>query len=200
MDGTEFGAYMLLVIACYQSSNHRLPDDDARLARMARVSRKVWARIRPAVMHKFIHIREGELTSWEHFRVRKEVEKYTVRCSTNRDNALNGWESRKQVASESLCERIANPNPLPISIKPPTPLPGDKPGGVLKNGSGKGGFNIEHHLSDKDREAVKRAAPTWDMHRLFSIYNEGRESRGIPDHPARAFLGWVKKYTKGKQL
>lgn len=99
------------------------------------------------------------------------------------------------------------PKPKSIPSKKETPLPpklstdATKGGsGFDKNGIGKVAFSIEPFLKDEDREAARRAAPGWDLHALMEIYNEGRAERGIPTHPAKAFLGWVKSYTKGKAL
>ena len=52
MDAVEFGAYMSLIIACYQTDN-KLPNDDKRLSRIARVSPHKWGKIKDVVLEKF---------------------------------------------------------------------------------------------------------------------------------------------------
>lgn len=89
---------------------------------------------------------------------------------------------------------------------PPLPPNGSQPAhrgtGVSKSVGEVDGqpFRIEHYLTDADREAARKAAPGWDLHPLFAKYDEGVAKRGTPRYPAKAFLGWLPKYTKGKSL
>lgn len=201
MRGVEFGAYMLLVVACYQSSDHRIPDDDSRLAMMARVSLKTWARIRPTVMHKFIHKLEGGESYFVHDRVLKEVDKYLVRSSKNKDNALKRWNSEMQIASVSQCDRNAIHNPIPNKeiINTSSSSTGAA-NGVVKNkrGESEAGYNIMHHLSERGLQAAKDAAPGWDIYNLANAYNGGIGRRGLPKYPDRAFPEWCARYVKDK--
>jgi uncharacterized protein YdaU (DUF1376 family) len=50
LDAAESGAYLLLLMAAWQSEDCSIPDDDRDLARFARCSRKVWQRVRPRVL------------------------------------------------------------------------------------------------------------------------------------------------------
>jgi uncharacterized protein YdaU (DUF1376 family) len=50
LDATETGAYMMLLMCAWRSPDGVVPDDDKILARMARVTPRVWRRIRPTVM------------------------------------------------------------------------------------------------------------------------------------------------------
>lgn len=80
--------------------------------------------------------------------------------------------------------------------------------GVFKDSGGEGGasrpvgrpYRIEYHLSDEARTLAKKNAPGWEIHHLFSVYDEGIASgkRQIPDKPNFAFPAWCAKYTKGK--
>lgn len=56
----EFGAYMLLLVAMWRKGG-RLPDDDRKLANIARLTPKAWASVRPSLM-PFLEVREGEIT------------------------------------------------------------------------------------------------------------------------------------------
>lgn len=105
MDATEFGAYMSLLICCYKSNN-RLLDDDKRLSRMARVSMRIWKKIKPIVLEKFI-ISNGYVS---HARVQKELDKYQKLSLKNRDNALKNNKSGQPVASQSHSQKRANTN------------------------------------------------------------------------------------------
>lgn len=53
MDATEVGAYTMLLVAHYQAGEEGLPDDDRKLARIAKVSLKQWGRVKDTVMDKF---------------------------------------------------------------------------------------------------------------------------------------------------
>ena len=48
----EHGAYLLLLMAMWRAGG-RLPADDARLARFARLQLKTWLRLKPIVMPFF---------------------------------------------------------------------------------------------------------------------------------------------------
>lgn len=94
MDATELGAYMSLMLACYQASDHHLPaDSEERLARMARVTPKVWSRVRGVVMVKF----KKDDAGWWHERVMKEVEKMTSLSAKNKGNRLKKKKSPRPV-------------------------------------------------------------------------------------------------------
>lgn len=56
----EHGAYLLLLIVAWRSKGSCLPDDDARLAKHARMTRGQWARIAPTI-REFFTARDGAL-------------------------------------------------------------------------------------------------------------------------------------------
>lgn len=103
MDATEFGAYMSLIICCYKSNN-KLKDDDSRLARMAKVSPRIWKKIKPILTEKFT-ISDGV---WSHERVRKELLKYHKLSQKNKANALKNKETGEPVACQSHSQTRAN--------------------------------------------------------------------------------------------
>lgn len=122
MDGTEFGAYALLFLNCYQDSTHTLPADDEEIRIIARVSPKVWRRIRDKVMKKFVRTADG----WRHKRVEEEIAKMLRKSSKNSANALERWKTPnanalpegEEVASGSHCESDATQNPKSKTKKP----------------------------------------------------------------------------------
>lgn len=103
MDATEFGAYMSLIVSCYQANNKILASDD-RLARMARVSPKVWKRIKPTISQKFTES-DGY---WSNNGVQKELQRCLLLSTKNKANALRNKETSKPVASQSRSQTIAN--------------------------------------------------------------------------------------------
>jgi hypothetical protein len=55
-------------------------------------------------------------------------------------------------------------------------------------------------LSAEALETAKRLAPRWDIHALEAKFREWAESLNEPLRlaPDKAFIGWVKSFTKGK--
>jgi uncharacterized protein YdaU (DUF1376 family) len=129
MDATEFGAYMRLLLCHYNIGEQGLPDDDAKLARLAGCTPKVWQRVAPIVRDKFT----WNGTFGKHNRVLMEIAKHQERVSKARTNGLKNKGHGKQVGklegSKNEANPIANPEltinhkPLDIdkSISPPTP-------------------------------------------------------------------------------
>lgn len=70
LSAAEHGAYLLLIMAYWQSGRP-LPDDDAKLSRMARMSAKEWKAARPTIA-EFFTIEGGE---WRHGRIDGELAK-----------------------------------------------------------------------------------------------------------------------------
>jgi uncharacterized protein YdaU (DUF1376 family) len=130
MDGTEFGAYALLFLNCYQDGSHALPLVDDELRRIARVTPKVWSRIRGKVMMKFVRHEDG----YRHKRVEEELLKMQGKSSKNRDNALKRWNGD-------------NANALPKPSDEALPK-----GGAVKAG-GNATHNTESIAEDKSSDA-----------------------------------------------
>lgn len=129
MDATEFGAYMRLLLCHYNIGEQGLPDDDAKLARLAGCTPKVWLRVAPLVREKFTW--NGSFG--KHNRVLMEIARHDERVSKARNNGLKNKGWRKQVGKQTDSKNEANPiadakltiNHKPIdidkSISPPTP-------------------------------------------------------------------------------
>lgn len=90
MDATEVGAYMMLLIAHYQHGEEGLPTDDKSLARIAKVSKKVWDRIKPKMLLKF-HFETNPATGRTFLvneRTVEELKKMSRKSAQNSANAL----------------------------------------------------------------------------------------------------------------
>lgn len=79
LDALEHGAYLLLIMAYWQR-REPLPDDDVRLARLARVSVEAWAGLRGTVAEFFL-IGEGV---WRHKRIDAELSRYADKAEKAR--------------------------------------------------------------------------------------------------------------------
>lgn len=53
-------------------------------------------------------------------------------------------------------------------------------------------------ISEDALAQVRSIAPGWDKYFLAARYTEWMKGREHPTHPDAAFLGWVKRFTKGK--
>lgn len=63
LEADEVGAYLLILMAMWTRESCDLPDDDTRLARVARVSTRLWrSRIGP-VLRPFFHVLENRIIS-----------------------------------------------------------------------------------------------------------------------------------------
>lgn len=83
----ETGAYLLLLMSAWRTSTCTLPDNDIQLARMARVGRKKWARIRP-VMMQFFDVSDGV---WYQKRLLKERDRVAKKRNKCVDAANRRW-------------------------------------------------------------------------------------------------------------
>ena len=60
-------------------------------------------------------------------------------------------------------------------------------------------FNADRLVSQDALEQVRDVAPGWDKYYLEATYKQFVTGLGeMPRNPDRAFLGWAKKFTKGK--
>lgn len=105
MDATEFGAYMSLIIACYQCGN-KLPKDDKRLARMARVSTHKWSKIKGTILEKF----EEKNDFYEQIFVKKDLQRMKSLSEKNKANRLNSLNTARPVVNQSSDQTATNTN------------------------------------------------------------------------------------------
>lgn len=75
-------------------------------------------------------------------------------------------------------------------------------GSFKKIGQGRsGGFDIRDHLPDEDIHEIYRCYAVglnWNVTELYEKYN-AYVANDPPRQPKAAFMGWVKKFTKGKR-
>ena len=186
MDAAELGAYMSLLIACYQDKNHCLPDDNARLARIAKCSPHMWRKIRPVIEEKFKLFDKNLKKYWTHERVVKDVAKYKNLSDQNSKNAAARWNNKgssknqdMQSASQPHSETQSEPqsdrnatqhltpttqnqelvnSPLtPQSKKNVNNFVDNSSKGVLKQGFNGEGVTVNNIMHNLDDKALQKA-------------------------------------------
>lgn len=113
MSAQEIGAYTMLIMAHMQTGEHGLPNDDNQLARIARVTPRVWKKIRPILEPKF----NVTADFWEHKRCQKVLRKISEKSNAARDKALKRHKSGDAKASSQQCRSNANQKPITNIIK-----------------------------------------------------------------------------------
>lgn len=105
LSAEEIGIFMLLLMASWRRPDCDLPDDDAYLCRIARVSRTDWdERVRPCML-AFFQVSSG---LWTQKRLRAEREKVKARSERARANGKMGG---RPISNET--NEVAKPTALP---------------------------------------------------------------------------------------
>jgi len=99
LSAEEHGVYLLLLMAAWRSADCTLPDDDQRLARMAKVGTKKWRKMRP-VMERFFTIGDGVIWQKRLVEERKRVENQRAQ----KREAANARWSTGESKNRSLCD------------------------------------------------------------------------------------------------
>ena len=98
----EHGAYMLLIMHYWQNGD--LPDDDARLARIVRMSDAEWSAARPVIRPKF-----GD--GWRHERIEGEIKEAEKRIEAGKrggEASARARGSRRQPRPKGQAAAEAN--------------------------------------------------------------------------------------------
>lgn len=113
----ETGAYLMLLMMAWRLPECSLPDDDAKLARWARLDARTWRRIKPTVM-EFWTLTDGV---WTQKRLLKEREIVSKRAEVSRENGKHGGRPKSlksndqdNPAGSSRVTQKKAPNPNPI--------------------------------------------------------------------------------------
>jgi uncharacterized protein YdaU (DUF1376 family) len=186
MDATETGAYWMLCVAHYQAGAQGLPNDDVKLARIARVSLHTWRRMCPTLMAKFSV--EGEFI--RHRRVTEVLTKISEKSDAARASALTRLTPGAANARRTPGERSANHQPITDKVIKP------------EEGNTSARYDVERAV--RFPVLLKAKARAKELNRDFAelcrLYNAWIDKRGIPGDADDAFLGWIEKFTKGKRL
>lgn len=94
LDAAEFGAYLRLLIAMWRSGGY-VPDDDAKLARIAGATPRIWRRIRPRIEELLI-FEDGKISQG---RLLDELTEVRFRSEKQRARAKARWAKPADVQS-----------------------------------------------------------------------------------------------------
>lgn len=99
LDTLEHGAYLLLLMAAWRTKECAIPNDDVKLARFARLTPRVWLRIKPTIMALWII--SGDDTKWTQKRLTKE----RVAAQRRKDKAAAGGNTKALIAKAQDTEQ-----------------------------------------------------------------------------------------------
>lgn len=105
LSASEHGAYLLL-IGHYWTSGQPLQDDDARLARIARMSPREWKAARVA-LSEFFNIDNG---LWSHKRIDRELAKAVAKTEAKAEAGRRGAEKRWRSDGKTNGTAMAEPS------------------------------------------------------------------------------------------
>lgn len=108
----EHGSYLLLLIEAWRSADCSLPDDDALLARYAKLSPARWRSSKHIVMAFWrFDKRRGR---WVQKRLKKERMKVAQKKRSAKDSAASRWNSTKKTHANDMRSQCS-PTPTPSS-------------------------------------------------------------------------------------
>lgn len=149
------------------------------------------------------------LEEWEHTR-----SEFLKRGLLTEEGVINGWEKRQFISDlkdptasqrqRSYRDRQRDTRNGTVTSRPPDqtrtradtePDQRGSGGGILKNGLGGFGLVLDLETADK----LLQVAPGWDQHFLMGKYSEWQNGHESPRNPQAAFIGWARKFTKGRR-
>ena len=184
----EHGAYLML-IAHQWTTAKPLPDDDAMLARIAKMTAREW-RAAKRVIEPFFQVANCQ---WNHKRVERDLikakEAYDKRSNAGSKGGATTQARRQHSSSNASMNDQAKPFPKPKSNSiPRESFDSLKGNGVLV-------------LPMETIEKAREIAPGWDVYALETLWKSSTLSKGIVlENPPAAFLGFVKKHVQENRL
>jgi uncharacterized protein YdaU (DUF1376 family) len=115
MDAAQKGAYIMLLLAHYQAGECGLPNDDKQLARIAGVTMKKWAEMRPILSKKF----EVNDDFWISSKCVEVLQKVHEHSSSQRAKALKRFKSGDAAALPQQSQPKPKPKPYVLLEKEP---------------------------------------------------------------------------------
>lgn len=150
------------------------------------------------VLHEKFTI--GDDGKWHNDVCDENILKYRETCKKNKINGLAGGRPKKNpVGYQSQPNRNPNQEPITNNIyNHLTVTKSAREDGFKKNGfleGMDGWFEPDEHAMNE----IISNCRGWNIQFLVKKYHEHVKSEGEkPKYPQRAFVGWAKKFTKGK--
>lgn len=111
----QHGAYMLLIMA-YWRRGAPLPDDDERLAGIAKATPNEWRKLRP-VLAEFFLVADGK---WVQRRAQAELDRASNNVSARSKAGSNGaakrWQPDGKTDGKTIAPASQNDGPLPLPL------------------------------------------------------------------------------------
>lgn len=177
----EIGAYFLLIMAYFESGG--LPDDEAKLMRITRMTPRQWAQSRDTIKAFF---EDG----WRHSRVDEERDALMSRAATNRKNGSIGGRSKVAKTRPPEDEFSQHHN-------------GKKASDFNDGGQANASISLKHSqyhssVSESERESPNGDSPL-SRENCDAIESRCREAAGLQQSPSpslmdlSAVLGWIRE-------
>ncbi len=129
LDPAQFGCYMRLLLHAWRHNAEPMPDDDARMARIVRLTPARWRKVRP-ILAEFFTIEDGH---WRQPRLEAEWRRAIEISSTQSARAKKRWDQKpipfarhKSLNSREAPDAAADAPPIhktSIVAVPPEPSP-----------------------------------------------------------------------------
>lgn len=203
----ECGAYRRL-IDHYMMTRAPLPSSDKALSRIVGCGVDEWVPISESVKAYF-KAKDGFL---HHEFCDETISGDTARILKAQMNGSKGGRpsaSKDEEITQSVTKSnpVGSPNPTITTKTDKTDQPnisggrGQGEGVFHTNGFSVGGLvgRLPYRPSIKACDDLLRVAPGWDQHMLIDKYNAWREGQPPQKYPDAAFIGWAKKFTKGRR-
>jgi uncharacterized protein YdaU (DUF1376 family) len=198
----EFGAYCLILFTTWRHSGSPLPDDDHRMARICRVTKKRWReRIRPALV-RYFDLSGG---TWRQHRLEKEwdyvakqvEQKRCAGIASHKAKALKSQDTDSTAVAEPLqrqCQQPSpSPNPNPKDLESAQPAESRPPAHAREAATPAGLAGcpkileewIDEAASERSRRGLCEVDLRWEAEKAEEHWRDNP-----PLNPRAAWIGW----------
>lgn len=201
LSAAQLGAYFSMLMVAWRDRDNSLPDDNAQLARIAKMSPSAWAANREILLAYWFL----EAGRWRQKRLDATRKKVKDLANLKVMAAEARWLKNNNTNDADACPvhmqvHMLTKTKTKTDSKPnhssSTAARGSE-GLVFDSGNG-GRKPIETLLQDSDLQRLAAKAPGWDKYRLMTLYDEFSQSKPPPKDRKAAFFGWVDKFTKNQ--
>lgn len=186
----EEGAYLRLRDH-YMISRQPLPDNDRAIARFCGISVEEFMTVKAALFGPDRYFKPEKINGsdvWVHNFCERELSESGERIENAREWGKLAHKKKPEGmpgATPEAPSRVASAN---------------RSDQIKSNKTNKRSdhSSMDFRLSASALEEVRGMAPGWDKYALEAKFRAFVRGKKTPRHPDKAFLGWVRKFTKGK--